>query len=289
MLSGQRKPIAAFSPSPTFGCTSSPGSVILRKAGSFIVFSRAPFRLSCVAALIVISSVCSLGAENGFNRANQNPSYIVVGFVGGFVRHDDPHHGPVQFAERIRSAMPNDSYIQVFENRHRKAAYRTIVRLLDRDRDGSLTEKEKEQARIILFGQSWGGSAVVMLARELRHAGVPVMLTIQIDSVAKPWQKDQVIPQNVEAAVNFYQPHGLIHGQPAILAADPARTRILGNYRFDYREAPVLCKGSNWVERFFTPSHAQSECDPNIWSRVEGLVRERIHPRPSVGSIQAQP
>jgi len=27
--------------------------------------------------------------------------YIVVGFAGGFVRHDNPHHGPVKLAQRI--------------------------------------------------------------------------------------------------------------------------------------------------------------------------------------------
>jgi hypothetical protein len=226
------------------------------------------------------------GAAMG--RSQSIPSAIVIGFVGGFVRHDNPHHGPVFLAERLQSEVPQDAYVRVFENRHRKTAYRTIVRLLDRNHDGFLSEKEKEQARIILFGQSWGASAVVMLARELDRAGIPVLLTVQVDSVAKLWQHDGVIPDNVAAAVNFYQPHGLVHGRSEITAADPAKTDILGNYRIDYRKEPVECKGLSWYDRFITPGHAQSECDPHLWTEVEDLVRQRITPEHGVVAANPQ-
>jgi pimeloyl-ACP methyl ester carboxylesterase len=208
-------------------------------------------------------------------------SYIVVGFAGGFVRHDNPHHGPVKLAQRIRQDLPKGDSIQVFENRHRKTAYKTILRLLDINHDGVLSNQEKSQARIILFGHSWGASAVVMLSRELDRAGIPVLLTVQIDSVAKPWQSDGIIPENVAAAVNFYQPHGLVHGRAQITAADNSKTQILGNYRFDYQKAPVQCTGASWFQRVFTPSHMQSECDPRLWSQVEGLVRQRMEPQPA--------
>ena len=64
------------------------------------------------------------------------PSYILVGFVGGFVRHDNPNQGPVQFARRTQRTLPRNSYVHVFENRHRKTAYNTIMKLLDGDRNG---------------------------------------------------------------------------------------------------------------------------------------------------------
>jgi len=118
------------------------------------------------------------------------PTYIVAGFVGGFVSHSNLRHGPVQLAQRIQRSAPKDTYVQVFENRHRKAAYHIILHLLDRNHDGVLSDEEKSQARIILFGHSWGASAVVLLARELNRAGIPVLLTVQVDSVAKLWQKD---------------------------------------------------------------------------------------------------
>ena len=205
-------------------------------------------------------------------------NYILVGFAGGFVRHDSPHHGPVKLAQRIRQEAFNGAYVEVFENRHRKTAYRTILRLLDKNHDGILTHEEKAQAHVILFGHSWGAAAAVLLARELDQVGIPVMLTVQVDSVAKLWQRDAIIPDNVTAAVNFYQPHGLVHGRSEIRAADESKTQILGNYRFDYRQHPVQCEGASWFERTFTPSHMQSQCDPHIWDQVESLVRQRIEP-----------
>jgi len=221
-------------------------------------------------------------------RPSPVPSSIVIGFVGGFVRHDNPHHGPVQFAERIQRAYPKGAYVRVFENRHRKTAYKTILRLIDRNHDNILSDEEKAQARIILFGHSWGASAAVLLARELNRAGIPVLLTVQVDSVRKLWQQDRTIPENVAAAVNFYQSHGLLHGQPEIMAADPSRTQILGNYRFDYKQAPVKCEANSWFNRL-TPSHAQSECDPHIWAQVEDLVRQRLQPEPSAVAANPQP
>jgi pimeloyl-ACP methyl ester carboxylesterase len=229
-------------------------------------------------------------AANGAIEAQPSSkiNYILVGFAGGFVRHNNPHHGPVQLAQRLRREAPPGTYVEVFENRRRKRAYKTVLRLLDSNHDGNLSDDEKTQARVILFGHSWGASAVVLLARELNHVGVPVLLTVQVDSVAKPWQRDEVIPDNVTAAVNFYQAHGLIHGRSQIKAEDESKTQILGNYRFDYREHPVKCEGTSWFDRTFTPGHMQSQCDPQIWNRVDNLVRERIEPSSSVASIQGQ-
>lgn len=228
------------------------------------------------------------GAEgNAVSVASNNPSYILVGFVGGFVRHTNAHHGPVKVAHSLEQGSAKDAYVEVFENRHRKTALKTIVHLLDANRDGVLSGQEKADARIMLFGQSWGASAVVLLARELDRIGVPVMLTVQVDSVPKFWQNDKLIPDNVAAAVNFYQPHGLVHGSREIKAVDNSKTRILGNYRFDYHQAPVRCEGYSWFDRYITPDHMQSECDPHIWTQVEDLMLERMQPEPE--NVAANP
>jgi pimeloyl-ACP methyl ester carboxylesterase len=245
-------------------------------------------RILVAAPVIFAATVPLLIAADGAiaSRPSTSTSYIIVGFAGGFVRHDNPHHGPVRLAQRIRQSLPKGDSIQVFENRHRKAAFKSILRLLDSNHDGVLSDQEKSHARIILFGHSWGASAVVLLSRELDRAKIPVLLTIQVDSVEKPWQNDKVIPDNVAEAANFYQPHGLIHGRSSITAADDSKTQILGNYRFDYQKEPVQCTGASWFQRVFTPSHMQSECDPRLWSQVEGLVRQHMEPQPAaVGAI----
>lgn len=215
------------------------------------------------------------------------PSNIVIGFVGGFVHHDNPHHGPVKLAQQIQRTVPKDTYIRVFENRRRKQAFNIVIHLLDTNHDGILSAEEKARARIILFGHSWGASAVVALARDLRRQGVPVLLTVQVDSVAKLWQNDSVIPDNVAEAVNFYQTQGIVHGRQQITAADPAKTQILGNYRMDYKKTPVACPQATWADRFFTPGHMQSECDPNLWSQIQSLVMQRLSP--SNTSVAANP
>jgi pimeloyl-ACP methyl ester carboxylesterase len=151
-----------------------------------------------------------------------------------------------------------------------------------------LGPEEKAEAHVILFGHSWGAAAAVLLARELDRVDVPVLLTVQVDSVSKLWQRDELIPDNVAAAVNFYQPHGLVHGRSAIKAADQTKTRILGNYRFDYRDHPVQCEGTSWFDRTFMPSHVQSQCDPHIWNQVEQLVRERMEPSAAIAAVHGQ-
>jgi len=242
--------------------------------------ARSPFFCFVAAASCSLSLFAADGAVS--RQPTENASAIVIGFAGGFVRHNNPFHGPVRLARRIQQDLPHGTYVQVFENRHRKTAYKTILRLLDRDHDGVLTDEEKAQARIILFGHSWGAAAAVLLARELEQLDIPVLLTVQVDSVAKFWQHDGVIPDNVAAAVNFYQPHGFIHGRSKIRAADPSRTQILGNYRFDYSRAPISCEGATWFDRTFMGSHIESNCDPHIWSQAENLIRQRMEPTPGV-------
>ncbi len=218
------------------------------------------------------------------------PTTIVIGFVGGFIGENSSHHGTVIIAQQIRRTAPQGTFVQVFENRRRKRARETVLRLLDADHDGVLSPREKRNARIILYGHSWGGAAAVLLARDLQREGVPLLLTVQIDSVAKFWQSDSVIPENVQRAVNFYQTHGLLHGQRHITAADPAKTEILGNYRMDYRKAPVACAGAARWERLLTPGHMQSECDPQVWWRIENLVTREIESAASAQRIsEAQP
>ena len=116
-----------------------------------------------------------------------------------------------------------------------------------------------------------------------------MLLTVQVDSVAKLWQHDGIIPDNVADAANFYQPHGLIHGRSLIRAADDSKTRILGNYRFDYRETPARCGETAWFERTFTPSHMQSQCDPHLWAEVESLVLQRLAPEPGIMASNPHP
>src|SRR5258708_11447732 len=103
--------------------------------------------------------------------------------------------------------------VQKFENRRTESAHKLILDWLNREGNGELTDETKQRARVILFGHSWGASAVVSLARELQQDGIPVVLTIQVDSVTKNAEDDSLIPANVAEAVNFYQTGGILHGR----------------------------------------------------------------------------
>ena len=206
------------------------------------------------------------------------PPAIVIGFVGGFIRHDDPVHSVVQLAARLRKAYPSGVDIETFESYHGENARRKIISLLDTNRDGNLTPVEKQNARIILYGHSWGASEAITVARELENDGIPVLLTIQVDSVSKLRQNDAVVPANVAKAANFYQPDGFVHGQSKIRAADPKRTKILGNFRFDYKAIPYTCNAYPWYDRIFVKPHTQIECDPNVWKQAEALIRSNLPP-----------
>jgi hypothetical protein len=103
-----------------------------------------------------------------------------------------------------------------------------------------------------------------------------VRLTIQVDSVSKIGEEDSVIPANVARAANFYQPRGLIRGRQEIRAADSARTRIIGNFRFDYKPRGVRCDGYPRLARVLMKPHIEIECDPSVWDRVESLIREEL-------------
>ena len=213
------------------------------------------------------------------------PQTIIIGFVGGFVKRDDAKHPEVQFAAYLRDRYASGIHVEVFSNHAGREALRQVERLLDTDRDGDLTAAEKQQARIIVYGHSWGASETVSFARELGRQGIPVLLTIQLDSIAKPGQRDSTIPPNVATAVNFYQPGGILHGRSQILAADPTRTVIIGNFEMTYRNHPINCDNYPWIARTFNKPHHEIENDPRIWDQLASLIDSELSgARPTVSS-----
>jgi hypothetical protein len=205
------------------------------------------------------------------------PPVMVIGFVGGFIRHDNLAHSEVQLAARLRQAYPSGVQVEIFESYHRGGARGRVREVLDTNHDGNLTVGEKQNARIIIYGHSWGGSEAINLARELEKDSIPVLLTVQVDSISIR-HNDRVIPANVAQAVNFYQPHGPLRGQAAIRAADPTRTRIIGNFRSDYNARDYSCEHYPWYDRVFVKAHTQIECDATVWKHAEALIRSYLAP-----------
>jgi pimeloyl-ACP methyl ester carboxylesterase len=230
-------------------------------------------RLSLWFLVFVLASAgTAYAAENATSSLASPAPAIVIGFVGGFVHHNDLRHSEVQLAQRLRTEYRDRVHIEILENRRWRTADQIIRRWLDANQDGALSDPEKRGARVILFGSSWGAAAVISLARRLEQENIPVRLTVQVDSIAKLGQDDRVIPGNVENAINFYQTRGLLHGRSKITAADPAHTEVLGDFRFNHAKAPTQCHAYPWLDRLLFSSHIAMSCDPAIWSQVQALI-----------------
>jgi hypothetical protein len=200
-------------------------------------------------------------------------STLVVGFVGGYDLWNDDHRSVRRLVLELRSR--DGVYAESISNHRRSVARNLIFRALDTNRNHQLDPEEKSRARIILFGQSWGGAAAIETARDLEKLGIPVLLTVQIDSVGL---RDDVIPANVRSAVNFFQHDRFtsIHGRREIRAADPTRTAVLGNFESTYVSRSVDESNASPARRVFGGSHTKLELDPVVWNRVEQYITDAI-------------
>jgi hypothetical protein len=201
---------------------------------------------------------------------------IVIGFMGGSVSATNKVHREAALIDSLQQREPQSIRAALFANRSGNQAMQTVLQSLGADPKGQLTEAAKQSARIVIFGHSWGASETVHLARRLNRMGIPVLLTVQVDSVQKQSQNDRRIPPNVREAINFYQSEGLLRGRPLIVAEDPAKTKILGNHQSSYRENPVSVAGYPWYARAFMHRHIQIENDPAVWNQIEGLILAKV-------------
>lgn len=203
-------------------------------------------------------------------------SCLILGFVGGRVAWDDESQGVRRLALGLRS---EGFSVQTFENRRRDVALELVRQALDRNGDGVLGTREARSTRLVVYGQSFGGAAVVKFARQLDEVGVPIELTVQVDSVGR---NDAEIPPNVRSAANLYQTDGwFLDGEHPIRAEDPEATEILGNWRFDYSEPPgseiSLSSVPFWKLAFRIP-HARMDRDPRVWTKVKELIVRACDP-----------
>jgi hypothetical protein len=203
-------------------------------------------------------------------------SALIVGFMGGRVKSTNLIHKEAVIAHDLQQRNGSRVSVLTFANHDAGQAMRAVLHYLDVDRNGSVDASEKQNARIVLYGHSWGASETVNMARQLGRIGVPVLLTIQVDSVQKPGEDDSIIPANVHRAMNIYQTEGLLNGRRAIRAADATQTHILGNRRVSYKHAPVDTSQFPWFARTFMHSHIEIENDPTVWASVQNLIQEEV-------------
>lgn len=201
-------------------------------------------------------------------------SLLVVGFLGAWEDWDNPKRSVRKTALEIAARSGPGVYVETAGNHSRGTIRRFIVEALDANRNRKLEPEEAAAAELILYGQSFGAAAAVKLARELGRMGVPVRLTVQVDSVGRG---DAVIPPNVRRALNLYQRDpGPIRGESRVRAADPSKTTLLGNLRFTYLFRDIDMSGYPWPARRLGVAHWKMDNDPAVWTLVETTILGEI-------------
>ncbi len=209
------------------------------------------------------------------SRTPLNDGHILVlGFMGGREPWDNDQRNVRKLALKLRALNLPHIHIETVENKKRDLAVQLIHNAFDRNRDGRLDEQECATTRLIIYGQSFGGAAVVKLAHQLKQLGIPILLTVQVDSVGRG---DNIIPANVSRAANLFQSNGIfIKGEKAIRAEDTSKTAILTNYQFDYRNKKIDLSEVSWTKKIFRVAHTKMEYDPEVWAKVEELILKEI-------------
>lgn len=241
-------------------------------------------------ALLFVVLVLPVPAQHRKDFATPTPlpsgSVVIVGFLGGIERWTDENRPVVQLAERLRGLALPGVYVEVAEHAHRGEVLKLVEDASGRDSKGHCSKAGCRDIRILLYGHSMGGAAVVKLSRELKQRGLPVALTVQVDSVGA---SDAVIPSNVARAANLYQHDSwMLHGRAAIRAEDPEKTVILANLRFSYDGKWIDLSEATIPERVAHTRHTQMEYDPEVWNRVEDYIMDDLR-RAGISGTPAPP
>lgn len=166
---------------------------------------------------------------------------LIIGFVGGMRSPNDQQQGVVQISNRLRNLDQPTMQVKIYRHWFWRSAYNFIYQSLDQNHDKKLSQEELALApKIVVYGHSLGGWAVIKLTRKLEKIGVPVELTVQIDTVGIG---DEVVPANVKSAANFYQRNvWLLRGEKQIRSADEQRTTIIGNFLIKHTGHEALAR-----------------------------------------------
>lgn len=191
---------------------------------------------------------------------------IYVGIVGALETSNNKHSGLVQIRDLLRGPAYSDVCARSFTPYTWTSSLRWLLQHFP-SHPGRLTDDELKRApKVILVGHSAGGWAVLSVVRNLGRKGIPVELTIQVDSVGIT---DRTVPRNVKTAAIFHARDILMFlTTKRIKAEDPSKTRLAAN---------VLVKGAG---------HESVTRDPRIRELVMDVVESlRAASAPSFSPI----
>ena len=146
------------------------------------VSARLSFPAASIFTIALQTGCASIRGQQYYHFSTPTPieenQTLILGFLGGRENWDDSSRGVRQLAMKIDSMNISDVHIETLENRKRELALELIMNSFDSNLDGHLDERECSTVRLIMFGHSLGGAAVVKLSHNLRDMGIPVLLTV---------------------------------------------------------------------------------------------------------------
>jgi hypothetical protein len=161
-------------------------------------------------------------------------SIVYAGFVGALETAGRKGSGIVQIRDVLRGPEYSDVCAESFIPVAWNSGLSWILKHFP-SHPGPLTPEELTSVPgVILVGHSTGGWAMLTVARELRAKGIPVELTVQIDSVGFT---DTTVPRNVKSGAIFHAWDVLMFmTTKSLRTEDPSYTKIVAN---------VAVKGAN--------------------------------------------
>ena len=153
---------------------------------------------------------------------------VVVGYTGGLETATTSASGVVWIRDRLRTLKVPNLCVHTFSAYNWPHGYRWVRQQFGAQDDAQLTpDAIRNGPKVVIYGHSFGGWATVSLARRLQRAGIPIEMTVQVDSIGIT---DRTLPPNVRESANFYERNTeILHARGTIHAQDPLRTRILEN------------------------------------------------------------
>jgi hypothetical protein len=183
---------------------------------------------------------------------NHSCKILYAGFVGAMESSNRKGSGVVQIRDVLRGSAYPDVCSESFIPLSWESCRNWILRQFP-VHSGPFTQAEIDEGpRIILLGHSTGGWAMLKVARDLRDKGIPVELTVQLDSVGIT---DYTVPSNVKSSAIFHARDFLmLLTTKNIRMEDPQRTKLVAN---------IVVKKA---------SHLSITCDPRVRNLVLGTV-----------------
>jgi len=152
---------------------------------------------------------------------------VYLGMVGGLETSNNKRSGVVQIRDILQGPTFPDVCAKSFSPYVWWSGFHWLLTHFPAH-PGRLTTDELSRApKVILVGHSLGGWAVLSVARNLKRKGIPVELSVQIDSVGIT---DHTTPRNVKAAAIFHANDVLfLLTTKTIKLEDPSQTKLVEN------------------------------------------------------------